>query len=126
MARFPRYAPDYKIQINGQDLPAAVRGAVTSVRYQDGQNAADRVEIGLANPDLRWLQKHIRGLGFQPFPTGIRLGPLGNLNATPDGTFDLDNKLTLALGYAPDPLDEMFKGEVTGLLVSFPSGGMPA
>lgn len=126
MARFPRYAPDYKIQINGQDLPAAVRGAVTSVRYQDGQNAADRVEIGLANPDLRWLQKHIRGLGFQPFPTGIRVGPLGSLNATPDGTFDLDNKLTLALGYAPDPLAEMFKGEVTGLQVSFPSGGMPS
>jgi hypothetical protein len=126
MARFPRYAPEYNVQINGQDLPAAVRAAVTSVRYQDGVNAADRVEIGLANPDLRWLQTHIRGLGFQPFPTGVKIGPFGSVNAAPEGTFDIDNKLTLSLGYAPDPLDELFKGEVTGLQVSFPSGGMPS
>lgn len=125
MATYPRYAPEFRVQINGQNLPAPVRAAVTSVRYQDGMNAADRVEIGLANPDLRWLQKHVRGLGFQPFPTGITVGPAGNLNAAPEGTFDIDNKLTLALGYAPDPLAEVFKGEVTGLQVSFPSGGMP-
>ena len=74
MAPNPKYAPAFKIRINEQDLPAAVRAAVTSVRYQDGRNAADRVEIGLANPDLRWLQTHIRGFGFRPFPTR---GPRG-------------------------------------------------
>ena len=46
-------------------------------------------------------------------------------DAAPDGTFDLDNKLSLAMGYAPDPLEEMFLGEVTGVQVSFPNGGMP-
>lgn len=125
MAKYPRYAPEFQVKINDQDLPFAVRSTVSSVRYQDGMNAADRVEIELANPDLRWLQTHIRGLGFQPFPTGVSVGPFGSVNAAPEGTFDIDNKLTLGMGYAPDPLTEMFEGEVTGLQVSFPSGGMP-
>lgn len=125
MARYPRYAPEFRIQINDDDLPAALRASITSVRYQDGVNAADRVEVGFANPNLRWIQTHIRGLGFQPFPTGVKLGPIGRLDGAPEGTFDLDNKLTLAMGYAPDPLEEMFLGEVTGVQVSFPNGGMP-
>lgn len=125
MAQYPQYAPEFKIQVNGQDLPAAVRSAVTSVNYQDGMNAADRVEVGLANPDLRWLQSHVRGLGFQPFPTGVRVGAAGKVNGSGEGTFDVDNKLTLALGYAPDRLEEVFKGEITGLQASFPNGSMP-
>src|SRR5262245_17685829 len=106
-------------------MPAPVRSVVTGVRYQDGQNAADRVEIDLANPDLRWLQRHIRGLGFQPFPTGIKIGPVRAFDAAPEGTFDIDNKLRLSMGYAPDPLEQLFVGEVTGVEVSFPNGGMP-
>jgi phage protein D len=125
MARFPTYAPDWSLRINGEELPAAVRGTVTSIRYEDGQNAADRVEVGLANPDLRWLQKHIKGLGFQPFPTGIRIGPIKAADAAPEGTFDIANTLRLSLGYAPDPLEQVFLGEVTGVQVSFPNGGMP-
>jgi uncharacterized protein len=125
MARYARYAPDFKIRINDEEMPAGVRASVTSVRYQDGRQAADRVEIGIANTDLRWLQGHIRGLGFRPFPTGIKIGPVRALEAAPDGTFDLDNKLSLDMGYAPDPLEEMFLGEITGVQVSFPSGGMP-
>ena len=125
MARFARYAPDFKIRINDKELPAGVRASVTSVNYQDGRQAADRVEVGIANSDLRWLQGHIRGLGFRPFPTGIRIGPVRALEAAPEGTFDLDNKLTLDVGYAPDPLEEMFEGEITGVKVNFPSGGMP-
>jgi phage protein D len=125
MAANLRYAPEYKIRINGRDLPSAVRTAVAGIRYEDGMNAADRVEIQLANADLRWLQSHIRGLGFQPFPTGIKVGAAGRVSPAPEGTFDIDNKLTLALGYAPDPLEAMFEGEVTGLQASFPAGGMP-
>jgi uncharacterized protein len=125
MARYPRYAPEFKLKINDTDLPAALRSSVISVRYQDGVNAADRVEVGFANANLRWLQSHIRGLGFRPFPTGVTLGPVGRLDAVPEGSFDLDNKLSLAMGYAPDPLEEMFLGEVTGVQVSFPNGGMP-
>jgi hypothetical protein len=29
------------------------------------------VEVSIANVDLRWLQQHIRGLGFRPYPTGV-------------------------------------------------------
>jgi phage protein D len=125
MAQHPRYVPEYDIQINGSPLPSPVRSAVTSVSYQDGLNAADRVEVGLANPDLRWLQSHIKGLGFQPFPTGVKVGALGSISAAPEGTFDIDNKLVLKMGYAPDSLEEMFKGEVTGIQASFPGNGMP-
>lgn len=125
MALFPAYAPEFRLRINGDDLPAAVRSTVTSVRYQDGRNAADRVEVGFANPDLRWLQRHIKGLGFQPFPTGVKIGPVRAAGAAPEGTFDIDNRLDLAIGYAPDPLEDVFVGDVTGVQVSFPNGGMP-
>lgn len=121
----PTYAPEFRIKINGSDIPMPLRSSIASVRYQDGVNAADRVEISLANPDLVWLRSHIRGLGFQPFPTGVKLGPIGTLSAVGTGKFDIDNKLELALGYAPGRLDDVFKGEVTGLQASFPGGGMP-
>ena len=95
-----RHIPEFRVAISGHDIPAALRNSITSVRYEDGTGAADRVELGVANVDLRWLQEHIRGLGFQPFPTGIRLGPT---RVTPsDGLFDVDNKLTLAMGYGPE------------------------
>ena len=125
MARFASYAPDFRVRINGEDLPAAVRSTLTSVRYEDGWNAADRVELGFANPDLRWLQRHIQGLGFQPVPTGFTAGPARLADAAPEGTFDLENTLELALGYAPDPLAEVFAGDVTGVQVGFPNKGMP-
>ena len=40
--------------------------------------------------------------------------------------FDIDNTVRLSLGYAPGPLEEVFKGDITGVQASFPSGGMPA
>jgi hypothetical protein len=126
MPKYPSYAPDFRIRINGEDMPAQVRTAVTSVRYEDGRQAADRVEIGIANPNLRLLKNHIRGLGFQPFPSAISLGPVRVAEAAPGGTFDIDNKLTLSIGYAPDPLEQMFEGEITGVSVTFPNGGIPA
>jgi uncharacterized protein len=125
MARYAVYAPEYEVRINGEPLPSAVRSTVTSLRYQDGQNAADQVEVGLANPDLRWLARHIRGLGFAPFPTALRIGPLTAVSGVPTGTFDVGNKLELAIGYAPDPLEDVFVGDVTGVSVTFPNGGMP-
>lgn len=125
MAAHPSYAPDFRIRINGEELPKAVRASVTGVRYEDALQRADRVEISLANTDLRWLQKHIKGLGFQPFPTGVQIGPLHGASATPAGTFDIDNTLSLSLGYAPEPLSDVFLGEVTGVQASFPSSGTP-
>jgi hypothetical protein len=124
MARYSAYAPAFSLRINGEELPAAVTSTVSGVRYQDGVNAADRVEVSFANPDLRWLQRHIKGLGFRP-PTGVSVGPVRVADAAPEGTFDIDNQLRLAIGYAPDPLEEVFKGDVTGVQVTFPNGGMP-
>jgi phage protein D len=125
MARYPNYAPGFDIRINDQDLPAPLRSSVTSVQFEEGLNAADRVEIGLANTNLRWLKEHIRGLGFSPFLSGINIGGLPGLSAAPEGAFDIDNKVSLALGYAPEPLEEVFIGEITGVEASFPNAGMP-
>lgn len=123
MARFPAYAPELRLRINGAELPAAVRSTLASVSYEDGWNAADRVTLAFANPDLRWLRQHIRGLGVHPVPSSVKLGRIAD--AAPDGTFDVENRLELAIGYAPDPLETVFIGDVTGVQVSFPSGGMP-
>jgi hypothetical protein len=125
MSAYPTYVPDFKLTINDSDMPAALKATVTSVRYQDGLNAADRVEVGFANPNLQWLQQHIRGLGFSPLPTGVTLGPIGRVDVTAGGSFDIDNKVNLQMGYAPFPLEDMFLGSVTGVDVSFPNGGMP-
>jgi hypothetical protein len=136
MARFSTYAPDFSVQINDADIPAALRSCVTSVRYEDGiasllmgqdkdpSKAADRVEIEFANPNLRWLQNHIRGLGFRRFPTGIKLGPV-RLDAHDGSAFDLDNTLSLNVGYAPDGREPLFHGEVTGVQADFPATGVP-
>jgi phage protein D len=126
MSAYPTYVPDFKLHINDSDLPAALKSSVTSVRYQDGLNAADRVEVGFANVNLRWLQEHIRGLGFSPLPTGVTLGPIGRFDVTAGGSFDIDNKVTLNMGYAGNPLAEMFEGSVTGVDVTFPNGGIPS
>jgi phage protein D len=73
-----RFAPEFRLQINGRDVPAALRSSITSVRYQDGTQSADRVEVGIANVDLRWLQKHIRGSGSSRSPPGCRPGRSGS------------------------------------------------
>ena len=119
-----RYSPEFEIRINGDPVPAALRANVTSVRYEDGRNAADRVELGIANVDLQWLQEHIRGLGFRPYPTGVRLGPI-TTHVGGGALFDMDNALELSMGYAGGPLEPMFEGNVTGIQASFPSGGLP-
>jgi phage protein D len=125
MSAYPTYVPDFKLTINDSEMPAALKSSVISVRYQDGLKAADRVEVGFANANLRWLQEHIRGLGFSALPTGVTLGPIGRFDVTAGGSFDIDNKVELQMGYAPFPLAEMFLGSVTGVDCSFPNGGMP-
>jgi len=91
----PQYAPEYKIAINGGNLPPAIRASIMSVRFDDGSKEMDRVEIHLADPELRLLEH-----------------PLLNLY----------NELSLSIGYAGLPLSEVFVGEITGRQASF-SGG---
>ena len=111
MAAHPQYAPVYRLTIGGSELPAAARSCVTSVRYEDGMEGADQVQLSLANPNLRFLQSHIRGLSAVTLPTSVRLNTVARIDMDSSGLFDLDNKLTLSLGYAPDPPEEMFLGE---------------
>ena len=87
-----RMAPDFRVTINGHDVPSALRQSIMSVRYQDGTQAADRVEVAVANVDLRWLQQHIKGLGFHPFPTGVAFGPV-HAKLAEENLFDIDNTL---------------------------------
>jgi phage protein D len=119
-----QYVPDYRLSLNGEEIPQALRSAITSISYEDGQNSADRVEVSIANANLRWLQDHIKGLGFRP-PTGISIGPVKGPSLTNGGLFDIDNKLTLSMGYAGG-VEEMFKGDITGIEADFPSGGLPS
>lgn len=98
MARFPNYAPEYRIEINGEMIPPELRACVVRISYQDGLEGADRVEITIANHGLQWLDH-----------------PL----------LQVDNGFSLSIGYAPDPLEKVFVGEITGVNVSFPGGGIP-
>ena len=94
-----RFAPEFTVLLDGESIPAALRASILSVRCQTGYEGLDEVELTLANDKLRWLDS-----------------PL----------FALDMPLTLQLGYAPDPLVQVFDGEIVAHGASFPAGGMPS
>ena len=98
MTKFSRYAPEYRIVINDETIPAALRGHIVSISHQAGMKGADRVEVSVANPNMRWLDHPLLAM---------------------------DNAFKLWLGYATQPLEEVFVGEITGVSASFPNGGMP-
>lgn len=98
MPRYPQYVPAFEIRLDGSPLPAEIRSVISSVTWQDGMVGADRVEVALANPSLRLLDH-----------------PL----------LSLDREFRLSVGYVPDPLEEVFVGEITGIEPTFPAGGMP-
>jgi phage protein D len=94
----PRYAPELSLRLGGDAAPAELRGSLTAVRLESSFGAADRVELALANERLRWLD---------------------------DPLLALDTEVVLGLGYAPDPLERLFVGEVVGRAATFPGTGMP-
>jgi phage protein D len=94
----PRYAPEFRLTINDTPIPVALRAAITSVSLQDGLQGSDRVELQIANDNLRWLDHPLLAL---------------------------DNKLSMSIGYAPGPLAQVFVGEIVAHDASFPSSGMP-
>lgn len=98
MARYATYAPEFAITIGGDPIPPALRGAISRISYTDGLKGADRVEMTVSNEGLQWLDH-----------------PL----------LQVDNPFTLSLGYAPDPKERVFVGEITGVNASFPQSGMP-
>jgi uncharacterized protein len=98
MVAHATYSPMFTVRLDGEPLPVPMRAATTSMRYQDGLEGADRVELVLSNERLQWLDH-----------------PL----------LQTDVGLELEIGYAPGPADRVFVGEITGIETSFPSGGVP-
>jgi hypothetical protein len=99
MAANPHYAPELRLSIDKEPIPAAMRGSVTRLSLQTGLGVSDRVEIGLANDGLRWLDHPLLAL---------------------------DKELAVSLGYAPDALEQLFVGEIVAHDATFPSGGIPS
>lgn len=93
-----RFAPEFQIRIGGHAALAALRASVASVTYQTGLDGADRVELSLVNDNLRWLDHPLLAL---------------------------DNELAISIGYAPDPLTQMFVGEIVAHSATFPASGAP-
>ncbi|HUS09304.1 MAG TPA: hypothetical protein VMZ30_02470 [Pyrinomonadaceae bacterium] len=93
-----KFTPDYRIEIDGDPLPPAMRASVVRVSYQDGIEGADRVEVTLANTGLQWLDH-----------------PL----------LQVDKGFKLSIGYAPKTLEQVFVGEITGVNAAFPNSGIP-
>ena len=98
MAANPQYAPELRFSIDGSPVPAAMRGSVTRLSVDLGLGVSDRVEIALANDGLRWLDHPLLAL---------------------------DKPLAVSLGYAPDPLVQLFAGEIVAHNATFPSSGLP-
>jgi phage protein D len=94
----PFFSPDARITADANPMPAAMRASVSRIALQLGIEGADRLELTLANEGLRWLDHPQLALGRQ---------------------------LQLSLGYAPDPLQQTFVGDIVGLTPSFPADGMP-
>jgi hypothetical protein len=68
------------------------------VSLQTGLEGSDRVDLALANEGLRWLDHP---------------------------ALSLDREFSVLMGYAPDPLQRMFAGEIVGHNAAFPSSGYP-
>lgn len=99
MAALPSYyAPDFDATLNGIPMPAELRAAVISLRFDEALEGADRVELQLADPHLTLLDH-----------------PL----------LDLDVRLDLSLGYQPNGLLHVFSGDLTGIEPTLSSQGMP-
>jgi uncharacterized protein len=93
------YVPDFDVALGGRPLLADLRTRVTSVRFEEALEGANRVELQLANQTLRLLDR-----------PGL----------------DLRTPLTLSLGYRPAGLRKVFEGEITGVESDFPAGAMPS
>src|ERR1700675_2937533 len=120
-----QFVPAYALTINGIPIPNLLKSSISGITFESGMDAANRVEISVANPALEWLQNHINGLGFLPVPTGLLAPPLPGAALAPAGLLDMNNTLALSLSYAGQPLVPMFEGGVTGLEANMPAGGMP-
>ena len=93
-----KFAPDFRLELGGEPIPAALRASVESVSLTSALEGADRVEVTVVNQHLRWTDHAL-----------LRTG-------TP---------LKLHLGYHPDGFEQVFVGEVVSTQASFPADGQP-
>lgn len=93
-----RYAPDFRVEINGAPAPADLRASITRLTHTSGLQGADRVELTLVNDNLRWLDSSL---------------------------FALDTPVSLSLGYADSGVQQVFVGQVVGFGADFPNNGAP-
>ncbi len=93
-----RFAPEFRVQIDGTPVPSALRASISAVTVTTGLDGADRVELTIVNEGLRWLDH-----------------PL----------LRLDRALTLSIGYAPAPLTQVFVGDIVTRSAAFGSSGVP-
>jgi phage protein D len=92
------YVPSFALAVAGAPLATDLRGRVTTVRLEEALEGASRVEVQLASPDLRLMER-------------------------PE--LQLDLPLELSLGYLPANVRKVFAGEITGVELDLPSSGMP-
>jgi len=92
------FVPDFRVLIGGNPIPAVLRASIASVKCETGFDGLDQVELSLVNDHLRWLDEPM---------------------------FKLDTSLALQVGYAPQPLTQVFDGEIVARAADFPSGGAP-
>jgi len=93
-----QFTPEFSLEIGGQPAPAALRACITGLSCRTGYEGLDELELTLANENLRWLDDDLLATGAS---------------------------VTLKLGYAPQPLTQVFVGDIVARGASFPSGGMP-
>jgi phage protein D len=98
MSAAPKFAPEFRVAFDGVAAPSALRACVMSASVQTGLEGVDRLELTLANENLRWLDH-----------------PL----------LKLDRVVAFSLGYAPDVPEQIFVGEIVGLNPAFPASGTP-
>lgn len=95
----PVFAPECRIEIDGERIPAALRASMSAVTLDQGFDGADRVEMSIANSNLRWLDNPM---------------------------LRMDKDFVLSLGYSPQPLTQMFVGNIVAVSATFPQSGGPA
>jgi uncharacterized protein len=92
------YIPDFDLALRGRPVSADIRARVSRVRFEESLQAADMLQIQLADPGHRYLD---------------------------DPSFDITTEVELSLGYRPGPLHSVFVGTITSIEPNFPESGMP-
>jgi phage protein D len=96
------YAPDFKVEVEGQELDASTKGDVLSVKVTLDLDDLDSFEVDINNWDDRKF----------------------DFKYSDKKTFDPGNVVHLKLGYA-DNLTLMVSGQITTLTPRFPESGPP-